>query len=185
MKLEGCKNIVFIADGAPWIWNRANELITSLNLDNVNVYEVLDYFHAMEHLHQLAKQIHRNTKARKKWVSACKVLLHEGKVKEFIEKLKTDTKGRRGKKVKTERNYFINHQTRLIYKDCTDNGLPQGSGAIESSIRRVVNLRMKGNSIYWKEESANSMLFLRSYYKAGRWSELENMAYQGGLAIAA
>lgn len=185
LKLEGCKNIVFVADGAPWIWNRANELIASLNLDNVNVYEVLDYFHAMEHLHQIAKQIHKNTKARKKWIRACKGLLHEGKVEEFIEKLKTDTKGKRGKKVKTERNYFINHQTRLIYKECTDNGLPQGSGAIESSIRRVVNLRMKGNSIYWKEESANSMLFLRSYYKAGRWSELEDMAYQGGLAIAA
>ena len=47
--------------------------------------------------------------------------------------------------------------------------LIKGSGAVESSIRRVVNLRMKGNSIFWKEDSANNMLFLRSYYKAGRW----------------
>ena len=66
-----------------------------------------------------------------------------------------------------------------------NEGLPLGSGAIESSIRRVVNLRMKGNLIFWKEESANDMLFLRSYYKAGRWGDLENMAYIGGLQMAA
>lgn len=41
-------------------------------------------------------------------------------------------------------------------------GLPVGSGAIESSIRRVINLRLKGNGIFWKEENAESMLQLRS-----------------------
>lgn len=185
LELQGCKNIVFVADGAPWIWNRANELIASLNLNDVNVYEILDYYHAMEHLHQLSKYIHKDSKSQKKWIKKCKVLLHTGNIDEFIEKLKTDTKGRKHKQLKVERNYFITHKSRLIYKLCKDNGLPQGSGAVESSIRRVVNLRMKGNSIFWKENSANDMLFLRSYYKAGRWLELENMANQGGLAIAA
>ena len=107
------------------------------------------------------------------------------KVEGFIKKLKTDTKGFRGKKVTVERNYFINNQARLGYKVATDMGLPLGSGAIESSIRRVVNLRLKGNSIFWKPESANDMLLLRSFYKAGRWSDLEKMAYHGGVQIAA
>ena len=62
--------------------------------------------------------------------------------------------------------------------------MPQGSGAIESGVRRVVNLKMKGNSIYWKEDSANDMLFIRSFYKAGRWEDIERMAYAGGLVMA-
>jgi len=73
----------------------------------------------------------------------------------------------------------------LIYKTCKDNGFPLGSGAIESGVRRVVNLKMKGNSIYWKEDSANDMLFIRSFYKAGRWEDIEKMSYEGGLMKAA
>ena len=54
--------------------------------------------------------------------------------------------------------------------------LPIGSGAIESTIRRVVNLRLKGASIYWHKKSAEAVLLLRSYYKAERWNHLEEQA---------
>ena len=177
--LTSFEHIVFIADGAPWIWNRAKAMLMSLNLGKVKITEILDYFHAIEHLHKLAKMVHKKPLKQKQWVKACKGLLMNGKVEGFIKKLKTDTKSFRGKKVTVERNYFINNQARLGYKVATDMGLPLGSGAIESSIRRVVNLRLKGNSIFWKPESANDMLLLRSFYKAGRWSDLEKMAYHG------
>lgn len=183
--LTSFEHIVFIADGAPWIWNRAKAMLMSLNLGKVKITEILDYFHAIEHLHKLAKMVHKKPLKQKQWVKACKGLLMNGKVEGFIKKLKTDTKSFRGKKVTVERNYFINNQARLGYKVATDMGLPLGSGAIESSIRRVVNLRLKGNSIFWKPESANDMLLLRSFYKAGRWSDLEKMAYHGGVQIAA
>ena len=80
--------------------------------------------------------------------------------------------------------WFLNADKTFL-ESYTDNGLPQGSGAIESSIRRVVNLRMKGNSIFWNEESANDMLLIRSFYKAGRWRDIEKMSYEGGLQAAA
>ena len=51
--------------------------------------------------------------------------------------------------------------------------MPIGSGAVEVAIRRVVNLRLKGPSIYWHKKSAEAVLLLRSYYKAGRWNHLE------------
>ena len=51
-----------------------------------------------------------------------------------------------------------------------------GSGAVESAIRRVVNLRIKGASIYWLEESVEGILLLRSFYKSNRWWCLERMA---------
>ena len=46
--------------------------------------------------------------------------------------------------------------------------MPIGSGAIESAIRRVLNQRIKGPAIYWKEKSAQAIILLRSYFKAGR-----------------
>ena len=49
---------------------------------------------------------------------------------------------------------------------------PCGSGAVESMIRRVVNLRMKGNAKFWLAENAEIMLLLRSYLKAGRFDDL-------------
>ena len=50
--------------------------------------------------------------------------------------------------------------------------LPIGSGAIESAIRRVVNLRLKGPSIYWHKTTAKAVLLLRSYWCFAKWSPL-------------
>ncbi len=51
-----------------------------------------------------------------------------------------------------------------------------GSGAMESAIRRVVNLRIKGNSIFWLAENVEAILPLRSFYKARRWHHLQRLA---------
>lgn len=39
------------------------------------------------------------------------------------------------------------------------------------AIRRVINLRLKGNGIYWREENAEAMLVLRASALTGRWEE--------------
>jgi hypothetical protein len=46
----------------------------------------------------------------------------------------------------------------------------------ESAVRRVINMRLKGPGIFWHEDTANEMLMLRCYYKAGRWGMLQKMA---------
>ncbi|MCG8556046.1 MAG: hypothetical protein MJD61_12280, partial [Proteobacteria bacterium] len=51
---------------------------------------------------------------------------------------------------------------------------PRGSGAIESAMRRVINLRMKSNAKFWKQQNAEGMILLRSYLKAGRFDDLIN-----------
>ena len=47
--------------------------------------------------------------------------------------------------------------------------LPTGSGAVESAIRRVINLRLKSPGIFWKPDVAETMLFLRSTLLCDRW----------------
>jgi len=64
----------------------------------------------------------------------------------------------------------------MDYARLAASKMPIGSGVIESTIRRVVNLQLKGASIYWHKKSAEAVLLLRSYYKAGRWNHLERQA---------
>jgi len=61
----------------------------------------------------------------------------------------------------------------MNYGAARGRDLPIGSGVIESTIRRVVNLRLKGASVYWKESTAQDMLLLRCFYKASRWQTIK------------
>ena len=61
----------------------------------------------------------------------------------------------------------------MKYGEVRGRKMPIGSGVIESTVRRVVNLRLKGTSVYWKEPMAEAMLLLRSFYKANRWQNIE------------
>ena len=85
-------------------------------------------------------------------------------------------RGRNSKAIRTHRDYFIKNQSRMAYAKLMGMKLPIGSGAIESTVRRVVNLRLKGASLFWCRASAEAILLLRSYYKAGRWNQLKRMA---------
>lgn len=49
----------------------------------------------------------------------------------------------------------------LKYNTVASLKLPLGSGAVESLIRQVVNLRMKGNSKFWLKNNAEIMLHQR------------------------
>ena len=74
----------------------------------------------------------------------------------------------------------MRNQKRMKYDLIAANGLPIGSGAMESAIRRVVNLRLKGASIYWLEDTTEAMLLLRSFYKSGRCDMLKKQTFSAG-----
>ena len=78
-----------------------------------------------------------------------------------------------GEDLDTEREYWRRNRERLRFAAFRQRGLPNGSGAVESSVRRVINLRLKGASITWTQEHAEGVLHLRAHAKSGRWDELE------------
>jgi len=86
-------------------------------------------------------------------------------------------RGRNSKGLSVERNYFVRNKHRMCYQEISDHRLPIGSGAMESGIRRVVNLRMKVSCLYWLEKTAEAMLMLWSYYKSGRWNLLKKRSF--------
>jgi hypothetical protein len=59
----------------------------------------------------------------------------------------------------------------LSYPHFRKIGIALGSGAIESSIRRVINLRLKNNATFWREPNAQSMLQIRAQVLSNRWDE--------------
>jgi hypothetical protein len=168
--------VLFIADGAPWIWKRVPLLVQTLGLAVEQVHEVLDFYHAAEHLGKVsALRKDWSTKGRSRWRNQQRRLLLRGEVEQVIAAVRDICRGRNSKAIRTHRDSFIKNQSRMAYAKLMAMKLPIGSGAIESTVRRVVNLRLKGASIFWCRASAEAILLLRSYYKAGRWNLLKRM----------
>jgi hypothetical protein len=175
--IEQADQVLFVADGAHWIWNRATPLLNDLGLPSDKVHELLDFYHAVEHLGKVAGlRKSWSPKERKSWIKKQRNLLFKGKTEQVIASVQAICKGRNGKAITTERNYFIRNQHRMAYAKLKTLNLPLGSGAVESAIRRVINLRLKGPGMFWHKENAAKMLMLRAYYKAGRWNLLKQMA---------
>jgi len=177
LHIQNSDKILFVADGAHWIWNRIPGLIKALGLTPERVYELLDFYHAVEHLGTVAGLKKTwSSKERKRWVSKQRGFLLKGKAANVVQAVQMLCRGRNSKAIKTERDYFVRNEKRLDFSTVKALNLPIGSGAIESSIRRVVNLRLKGPCTFWYRENAEKMIMLRSFYKAGRWSCLKQMA---------
>ncbi|MFQ5382335.1 MAG: hypothetical protein ACE5EF_12060, partial [Dehalococcoidia bacterium] len=109
---------------------------------------------------------------RKTWVRRMRTHLKAGRIAEVLKAARPLRRGRNSKKIRTEVAYFEDRREFMQYAKFRRRHIPLGSGAVESAVRRVVNLRMKGASIFWREKNAERMLHLRAYYKAGRWDEL-------------
>ena len=174
--IEDAQRVLFVADGARWIWTRVQRLCQRLGLAGKMV-ELLDFYHAVEHLGAVA-ELKKSWSAaqRRRWIKQQRKRLRHGHAQDVVQGVDQLCRGRLSKAVRTQRDYFVRNLNRLDYAAAKAAGLPLGSGAVESAVRRVINLRLKGASIYWLKPSAEAMLMLRSYFKAGRWNLLKTMA---------
>lgn len=169
--------VAFRADGAPWIWDRLEWVRQRLGLAKKQVSLGLDWCHAVHHislaLAPLLEGAERDRvfKKLRKWLKG-------GQWRKVTKELTgllvaADLKPENEAAVVTAMEYLSGHGEagRLDYAKYKRRGLPSGSGAIESAVRRVINLRMKGNSIFWEEENAEAMLVLRGLVLSRRWKE--------------
>lgn len=168
--------VAFRSDGAPWIWDRLEWVIRRVGLKAKQVSQGLDWCHAVHHI-SLALEALLEGAERKRVFKKLRKWLKAGSWRKVVRELMSltvdaeDAKLPKTSAVWTEIDYLERHgeADHLDYRTYRRRGLPLGSGAIESTIRRVINLRMKGNSIFWKEENAEAMLVLRGLVLSGRW----------------
>jgi hypothetical protein len=167
--------VTFAADGAAWIWKRLDWIVAQVGLDPCRVVEVLDWCHAVHHVSVALASVPLTEDERKKYYKRLRRLLKAGKSRDVIAELEVLAVGQdEDSSVWREIRYLTKHSDagRLRYNCFRCRGVPMGSGAIESTIRRVLNLRLKGSGIYWTEDNAEAILQLRAAVVSGRWEEI-------------
>ena len=170
--IQHAELVVFIGDGARWIWNLSAKLQEELQLDKVRIFEIVDFFHAVGKLTAPSKLVIAGYRQQQKWFKDTRRLLKKGRIDEIIYALqqldpKNDFEGAIRKAV----DYFITNKERMKYAQFRAEKLPIGSGIIESGVRQIVNMRMKNNSTFWSPENAEAILYLRCQAKSHRWND--------------
>lgn len=158
------QRLVFISDGATWIRNWIEDAFP-------DAISILDYFHAIEHLHEFADSYFKEKEAAKKWAEKQKELLLNSNVKQVInniEKLAPENEA-----AKKLISYYQTNSNRMDYKKYKQTGCGIiGSGAIESAHRTVVQKRMKQSGQRWSSIGAQNMLNLRVTYMNEKWDNV-------------
>ena len=171
LQIQKAKRVIFVGDGASWIWDRVQLLLDDLSLRPEQVFQVVDYFHAAAHLWallELRKDL--TSEERKRVYKQWRSLLWKGDMAGLKAAVMQMAHGRTKKKMLKGLGYFDTHACRMQYQSFKAQNVPQGSGCVESAIRRVINLRLKAPGTFWTSAMAEYFLFLRSQLLSGRWS---------------
>lgn len=176
-EIGNAKHVCIVADGAKRIREWTKKKLLELWVSSEIITEVLDYYHAVEHLGDFIGQVKSLTQEeKKKTIKKWKKLLWNWKIDKLIEEMKQYCRGRNSKEMSKEIRYFENHKHRMNYSLFRKKWLVCWSGIVESMIRRTTNLRLKWNGIFRKLEHAQKSLFLRSQLISWRWNVfLRNM----------
>ena len=126
--------VLFIADGATWIWQRVTKLWQRLGLVGIRCWELVDFYHVVEHVYALAVLNTSWRKSRRKrWATQQRRRLWRGELKAFTAEVERLCRGKRGKGWARERNYLLRNARagRLDYAKARCAKMPIGSGAME------------------------------------------------------
>ena len=169
-----CARTNMVSDGAVGLQRLLARLFPDAEL-------VLDWYHACEYLHELARtcwgslpvgrgkgklsEEARDTQM-KEWVENAKTAMWDGKHKELMGRLtKFPQKTREASNaVKRARGYFKRNRARMRYSEFRAAGIEIGSGHAEGGCKTLVTERMKGAGMRWKEAGAQAVGTLRSLY---------------------
>ena len=159
--------VLVVADGAAWIWNLVGDRFKGAR-------EVLDFYHAAEHLWTVANTVFgAGTAEAKQWVQPLITQLKAGKGAAVIQTLEQALQNLVDRPedhntVEVERNYFLKHQTRLDYQALAQAGYPIGSGAMESTCRQY-QCRLKRTGQFWTTTGDEALMTLETMWRNQRW----------------
>jgi hypothetical protein len=153
------RRVLVLGDGAPWIWHLAADHFGER-------IEIVDFYHASEHVWALAHALYGvGTEPAAAWAAArCTELEQQGAeaLLRSLRRVRPSTAD--GKEaLRRERGYFRTNRTRMAYPRFRAQGLPIGSGAVESSARHLVQLRLKRPGARWSDTGAQAIMTLRAH----------------------
>ena len=158
---------VVLGDGAEWIWNLAAQHFPG-------AIQIVDIFHARQHLWDLARRLYPNDEAgQKRWMQLHQDWLDHGKMKKLtaaLRSIQTDNP-ELVEKLRTEADYFHRNALRMRYPKFRRQHLFIGSGVIEAGCKTVIASRLKQSGMFWTVRGANAVLALRCCHLNGRFED--------------
>jgi hypothetical protein len=159
---------VVMGDGAEWIWNLAEPYFPG-------AIQIVDLFHARQHLWELARSLYPNDDANQKaWIKTHqRCLLDKGKIEKLVGALRAihSTNPVVADKIRIEADYFENNAERMQYPKFRRQHLFVGSGVIEAGCKTVIGSRLKQSGMFWTVRGANAILALRCCHLNGRFED--------------
>src|SRR5215472_2648089 len=161
------RQLVILGDGAAWIWNIADELFPAAT-------QIVDIFHAREHVHELATLATRLLRdSHPDWLAgrldeldagSIPALLAAGRALKFTGSLARDRDRQLG--------YFETNAHRMRYAHFRDLGMFIGSGVVEAGCKAVIGQRLKLSGMRWNIPGATSIATLRCQEASNRWEQI-------------
>jgi hypothetical protein len=158
------RQFTVLGDGAAWIWNIATAKFPEAT-------QVVDLFHAREHLHDLARKLEFMLLDRKdEWLAARLEDLDYGDIDGITAAVRQyPLIGIKKDEIDTALGYFENNAPRMRYHWFRQCGLFVGSGVVESSCKTVIGQRLKQSGMHWTVAGADSIIALRCREASRTW----------------
>lgn len=165
--LGKAKTQIVLGDGAVWIWELAAEHFPK-------AVQIVDLYHAREHLWCVGKALYDNQDKRlKSWVGGRLAELDRGDIPALLKALgRVATSCDKAREVvEREAEFFRKNRERMRYADFRSQGLFVGSGVVESGCKTVIGLRLKQSGMRWTVRGANAIIALRRCLLSHQWED--------------
>jgi hypothetical protein len=158
------RQFTILGDGAAWIWGIATAKFPEAT-------QVVDLFHAREHLHDLARKLEFMLLDRKdEWLAARLEDLDYGHIDGIVTATrKYPLEGVKKDEIDTALGYFENNAPRMRYHWFRQCGLFVGSGVVEASCKTVIGQRLKQSGMHWTLGGADAIIALRCREASSTW----------------
>lgn len=175
---DQAKELVFVADGAAWIWKLVQTHFPQ-------AIQIVDWYHAVEYIAPIAKAAFGEEGPESQaWQDRVRTDLWEGRfdrvLSSFEELLDHPTAGEAARKAW---NYYTNNRKRMRYAEFRTKGLRIGSGTVESGCKQIGTQRLKVAGARWSLEGARTTAKARAALLSNQWASIT--ARLGCLPLAA
>ena len=159
------QQVIYLGDGAAWVWEIARTCFAQAT-------QILDYYHASQHLVALAKAIYPDAGTAQNWALRWQSLLYDSKLDDIFADVRAAT-ATPTEEVQKELDYLERNRTRMDYQHYRQRGWFIGSGVVEAGCKRVIGQRLKQSGMFWTQPGATAVLSLRcALLSAGGWDYL-------------
>jgi len=161
------RQFTILGDGAARIWNIATGKFPEAT-------QIVDIWHAREHLHDLARVLEFMLgDQREKWLAARLEDLDYGDIDGICAAARAyPLVGVKKDEVNKELGYFENNAPRMRYKWFRSRGLFTGSGVVEAGCKAIIGQRLKQSGMRWTVAGADAITALRCREASSQWEEI-------------